>query len=185
MYESITQSSLTTNFPRVPLNLFNRVGNIVTGGLFIFNWLYPFYNLQVLPRYVALLYNVNGNVLLAGSKVLLMGFSLAGTICLARLYKYSKSPETLNYPFKVTEKNYVKVYEWARGFFNLTGLFSQLLIFANHLLVVNGQTSDKVSRSKWIRNGVIGFALVAAAAYGGFTYILKNYILDENQETNN
>jgi len=183
MYESITKSSLADNFPRVPFSIFNRVGNILTGGLFVANWLYPFYNLQALPRYIALMYNINGNVLLAGSKFLLFGFSLVGTICLARLYKYSKAPEILNYPFKVNERNYLKAYEWARSLFKVTGLFSQLLIFANHCLVINGQTTDKITRFKWIRNGVIGLALFATAAYGGFTYILKNYILDDNQET--
>jgi len=180
MYESIiNNSSLIATFPRVPFCFMNNFTNVLTGGLLVVNWLYPFYNFQNLPRYIALLYNINGKVLLAGSKFLLFALPLAGTLLWAKIHKWSQNPESLNYPFKRTNKNYLKAHDWARGFLKVTGLFSQLLVFANNALILNGQTTDGITRSKWIRNGVIGFVLAAAAAFGGLAYILDEYVLDK------
>jgi len=180
MYESlINNSSLVANFPRAPLNFMTNFTNVMTGGLLVVNWLYPFYNFQNLPRYIALLYNVNGNVLLAGSKYLLFGLPIFGTLLWAKICRWSDSPENLTYPFKVTDRNYLRAKEWARGFLKVSGLFSQLLIFANNALILNAQTTDTVTRSKWIKNGLIGIVLTAAAVFGGLAYILDEYVLDK------
>ena len=182
MYESIANNnSLITNFPNFPFSGFIKFSDIAISGLFVANWLYPFYHLQSLPSSIPLAYTFNGNTLLFGKKILIFTLPMIGSIWLANLYRYAKSPENLNYPFKVTERNYTKVYEWAKSLCRMTGLLSQVSILAHSMFVLLGRDTNRATRSKWIQNGTIGLAVCSAIGFGGLYYILKQYIIDKKE----
>lgn len=186
MYESITNNnSIITNFPSLPFEMFNRINSILTGGLVVANWLYPFYYLQTLPDNIPLAYWFNGNVILTGNKYLLLGLPIMGTFLLTKLKHRIKRVECQHYPFKVTERNYTAVYEWARSLFRFSGVITQAAIFLKNVIIANGRDWDRVTRAKWVRNGVIGVVLATVVGYGGFYYVLKNYVMDEDIPTQN
>lgn len=182
MYESIAgNNSIITNFPGYSLSVFNQFSDILTGGLLVANWLYPFYHLQALPASIALAYTWNGNSLLSGRKLLLFALPLMGTLCYRKTYKKISNVETINYPFRVTERNYTTVYEWARSCLRFSALLTQVAILGQSLLVIGGRESNVVDRVKWVRNGVVGLLAGAVIGCGSLYYILKSYVLDEKE----
>lgn len=182
MYESIAgNNSIITNFPGYSLSVFNQFSDVLTGGLLLANWLYPFYHLQALPNSIALAFTWNGNPLLSGRKLLLFALPVIGTICYRKAYKKIQSVENINYPFRVTERNYTSVYEWARSCLRFSALLTQLAIFGQNLLVINGREAATAERVKWVRKGLLAFVVGAVVGVGSLYYVLKSYVMDEKE----